>query len=78
MPDVCIRLTRTASLDVQRVGLETIGELLHRLRKGRGDEMALPLFGKLLEDRVEFLAKAHVEHLVRLVEDHVLDRSTAQ
>ena len=47
-------------------------------RQRGGEERRLPLGGRRLEDRLEVLGEAHVEHLVRLVEHDDLDASRAR
>jgi hypothetical protein len=71
--DVAIGLSQPGSLDVKRIVLEAVGELAHRGGEGRRDEVGAALVGHSFEDRLELLAKAHLEHAIRLVEDDVLD-----
>jgi hypothetical protein len=55
-----------------------LGELGDARRKCRGEERGLPVLGGRLQNRLEVLGEAHVEHLVRLVEHHDLHRIEAQ
>jgi hypothetical protein len=55
--------------DAQGIALVALGERHDRLGHGGGKEERAALARGRVEDFLEVLAKAHVEHLVRLVED---------
>ena len=55
--------------DAQRILLVAFGERDDGPRHGRGEEEGAAPGGGGVENLLEILAKAHVEHLVRLVED---------
>ena len=66
--------------DAHALGIarEVLDELLDRLRQRRREEDRLPLRRRLLEDRLDVFAKAHVEHAIGLIEDDHLDRVELQ
>ena len=64
--------------DPHRVAEVTVGDLVDAGRQGGGEEHRLAVLGAGLEDRVEVVREAHVEHLVGLVEDHHRHRVEAQ
>ena len=71
--DVRVRRAERGPLDVRRVVLDAVRERAHVARERRRDEVrAVPRRG-VLEDRLELLAKAEVEHAVGLVEDDRAD-----
>ena len=57
-----------------RVLLELLGDLGDRVRHCRGEHYGLALLRKLTEDRLHVLEESHVQHLVRLIENHRVDR----
>jgi hypothetical protein len=59
--------------DAQRVLLVALGERDDRPRHGRREEQGAALRRRRVEDLLEILAKAHVEHLVGLVEHDDLE-----
>ena len=60
--------------DARRVLQVTSGNRQDPRRHRRREERRLPRLGRRLEDRVEVVGEAHVEHLVGLVEDEHLQR----
>ena len=76
--DIRVGFPETGTLDDERVLLKTIGEFLHRLREGRGDQMAVAFLGQVFEDGFQLFTESHVEHLVRFIEDHLADGTAAQ
>jgi len=72
--DVDVGRAQTRTLENERLTLEALRQIEHTAGKGRRDEMTGPLGRQRLQDRVELLAEAHVEHLIRLVEHDVRDR----
>ncbi len=71
--DVDVRIAELRSFDVDRVGLNAIRELANGHRKRRRDQERSPSLGRVLEDRLEIFAKAHVEQAIGLVEDDDAD-----
>ena len=61
-----------------RVAGVTFDQVLNHARHRRGEEQTLPLRGHRLEDVLDVVAKTHVEHPVRLVEDDDLQRVQLQ
>ena len=66
------RLRRRAGLlpdgDALRVALVLLRQRLYPARDGCGKERDLPLLRHLVEDELDVLHEAHIQHLVRLVE----------
>ena len=60
-------------LDAHRIGQVAFRDAVDPTRHGRREQHGLAAVGCGLEDRLDVLGEAHVEHLVRLVEDHHLD-----
>ncbi len=67
--DVAVGVAEARALDVQGLALVALRQLADGGREGGGDQVCAALGGRLLEDPLELLAEAHVEHLVGLVED---------
>ncbi len=66
--DVLVRLLRRVGREAHRVALVLPGELGDALGDGRREEQRAPVGRRVAQDPLELLAKAHVEHLVGLVE----------
>ena len=67
--DVGMALLVAQRLDPQRILLVALGERDDRARHGGGEEQGAAALGRgRVEDFLELLAEAHVEHLVGLVE----------
>ena len=66
--DVPMPLIVAEGLDAQRVLLVALGERDDRPRHGRREQQGAAFLRRGVEDLLELLAKAHVEHLVGLVE----------
>ena len=62
-------------LGVARVFLD---QLLDRARDGRREEDGLPFFGRPLENQLDVVAKAHVEHDIDLIKHNHLHRIEPQ
>ena len=71
--DVLVRRAQAGALDRERVPLVARSEALDAVGERGGDHMRAARLGRLVEDALELLAEAHVEHLVRLVEDELAD-----
>ena len=76
--DVGVGFPESGAFDDQRVLLKTIGEFLHRLREGGGDQMAVAFLGQVFDDGFQLFTESHVEHLVRFVEDYLANGTAAQ
>ena len=72
--DVAVRLALARGRDPQRVLLVALGEAGDLLGDGGREQERAALGRRGLEDELEILAKAHVEHLVGLVEHDGLQR----
>ena len=71
------------AFDLDRVILEAVGQLEHGARERRRNEVGAALFGQAIEDAVELVLEAEVEHLVGFVEHELgdtrdVDRAAAQ
>ena len=66
--DVAVAALRPQRFDAQRVALVALGERDDRPRHGGGEQQRAANLAGGVEDFLEVLAKAHVEHLVGLVE----------
>ncbi len=66
--DVGMAARAARHLDAQRVALVVGRELDDRLGQCRGEEQALALRRRRLQDELEIVAEAEIEHLVGLVE----------
>ena len=73
MRDVLVHLARAAGAGDDGAALAAIGQAGDLARERGREEQRAPLGGDLAEDRVELVLEAHVEHLVRLVEDDDAD-----
>ena len=71
--DVAMAALLADRRDAQRVALVALGQRDDRPRHGRREEQGAPLRRGRVEDLLEILAKAHVEHLVGLVEHRDLE-----
>ena len=67
--DVAMAAGLADEVEAQRVALVAFGKTRDRARHGRGEQQRAARLGSRVEDLLEVLAKAHVEHLVGLVED---------
>ena len=66
--DVAMRLVASAHVDAQRVPLVAPGEGGDLLRDGGGEQQRAPLARRRVQDELQVLAEAEVQHLVRLVQ----------
>ncbi|CUS45248.1 hypothetical protein MGWOODY_Smn1605 [hydrothermal vent metagenome] len=73
--DVAVAAILAHRRNAQRIALVALGERDDRLGHGRREEQCAALIGRRVEDLLEILAEAHVEHLVGLVEDDCLERA---
>ena len=62
-----------ADLDLHRIVLVALGDRVDAMRQRRREEHGLAVVGRALEDRLDVVGEAHVEHLVGLVENHGAD-----
>ena len=76
--DVLVRLRRRRGGEPQRILLVAPRELLDLLGNGRREHHRPALFRRAPEDALELVAKAHVQHLVGLVEDQRAQRRELQ
>ncbi len=67
MLNISIGHAEARTFDMKGIFLETIGQPFDDRRKGRRNKMAATILGQKLEDRFQFIAEAHVEHLVCFV-----------
>jgi len=74
MLDVGVAALAARHRDAQGVALIARRQLDDRLRQGRREQQRQSVLRRLVEDELEILAEAHVEHLVGLVEHHRLER----
>ncbi len=72
--DVGMALVLADRLDPLGIGLIPLGELHDRARHGRREEERATLGRRAVEDLLQVFAEAHVEHLVRFVENDELQR----
>jgi hypothetical protein len=68
--DVGVSLALTDGFDAQRNLLVTARHSRDRTWHGGGEQQGPPSFWRGVEDFFELLPEAHVQHLVRLVEDY--------
>ena len=71
--DVAVPAILAHSRDAQGIALILLGKLDDRTRQRGREQQRLAVLGRFVEQRLEIVAKAHVEHLVRLVEHGDLD-----
>ena len=67
--DVAMAAGLADEAEAQRVALVAFGKTRDRARHCRGEQQRAARLGSRVEDLLEVLAKAHVEHLVGFVED---------
>jgi hypothetical protein len=67
--DVAMPAVVADGRDAQRVALVALGQRHDRPRHRRREQQRAPAFGGRVEDLLEVLAEAHVEHLVCFVEN---------
>ena len=72
--DVLVGLPGWSGRDPHRLAGVGPGQLDDRLRQGGREEDGAPLSRRGLQDRLELLAEAHVEHLVGLIEHQGSER----
>src|SRR3712207_8820548 len=65
-------------LDAQRVAQVPPGHAVEPARHGGAEEHRLALLGHLLQQRLEVLGEAHVEHLVGRSEEHTSELQSRQ
>ena len=63
-----------ADLDLHRIALVALGDGVDAVRHRGREQHRLAVVRRALEDRLDVVGEAHVEHLVGLVEDHRADR----
>ncbi len=68
MVDIAMPARLAHRRDAQRVALVTLGERGNRLGHGGRKQQGTPPLGRRVENLLQILAKAHVEHLVGFVE----------
>ena len=65
-------------LDTDRIGQVLPGQPVDAGRHGGREQHRLPAGRRVLQDRLDVLGEAHVEHLVRLVQHHRAQRAQPQ
>ena len=76
--DVAMAAILAHRRDAQRVLLVALGERDDRLGHRRREQQGAAGVGRRVEDLLEIVAKAHVEHFVGFIEDGDLDRPQLQ
>ena len=68
--DIAVPARLAHQAEAQGIVLVAFGQPFDRARHGGGEQQRAAPLGRCIEDFFQILAKAHVEHLVRLVEHH--------
>ena len=71
--DVGVGFAEARAFDVHRLLLIALGDGLDPGGERRADEVRAAILRSRVQDRLELVAEAHVEHLVGLVEDDLFD-----
>ncbi len=72
--DVLMAALAGSGFDAQGVALVALGQRRDGGRDGRREQQGAPVLRRRIEDELQILAEAEVEHLVGLVEHHGLRR----
>ncbi|MPM44886.1 hypothetical protein SDC9_91568 [bioreactor metagenome] len=78
LPDVFQRNLLPVNLNPNRIALKLLGNSQNFLRDGGGEQNDLPLFRHILQNDLDILPEAHVQHFVGLVQNHQFQMTQIQ